>query len=76
LRDASEFTEKPQDSVRSRSNWIGAMYYNMVKTEHKGKSYYTLFGFDNNSAQSSMKWVEVLQFNEKKEPVFGGPFFT
>ena len=76
LRDASEFTDKPQDSVRTRSNWIGAMYYNMVKTEHKGKSYYTLFGFDNNSAQSSMKWVEVMHFNEKKEPVFGGPFFT
>lgn len=76
LRDASEFTDKPQDSVRTRSNWIGAMYYNMVKTQHKGKNYYTLFGFDNNSAQSSMKWIEVLSFNEKNEPVFGGPFFT
>lgn len=76
LRDASEFTDRPQDSVRNRSNWVGAMYYNMIKTEHKGKSYYTLFGFDNNSAQSSMKWVEVMYFNEKKEPVFGGPFFT
>lgn len=76
LRDASEFTNKPEDSVRNRGNWVGAMYYNMVKTQHKGKNYYTLFGFDNNSAQSSMKWIEVLQFNEKNEPVFGGPFFT
>ncbi len=76
LRDASEFTDRAQDSVRNRSNWVGAMYYNMIKTEHKGKPYYTLFGFDNNSAQSSMKWVEVMYFNEKKEPVFGGPFFT
>lgn len=76
LRDVSEFTDKPQDSVRNRQNWIGAMYYNIVKTQHKGKNYYTLFGFDNNSAQSSMKWVEVLTFNEKNEPVFGGPFFS
>jgi hypothetical protein len=76
LRDVSEFTDKPEDSVRNRSNWIGAMYYNMVKTQHKGKNFYTLFGFDNNSAQSSMKWIEVLTFNEKKEPVFGGPFFS
>ena len=76
LRDVSEFTDKPQDSVRSRQNWIGSIYYNIIKTQHKGKNYYTLFGFDNNSAQSSMKWVEVLSFNEKNEPVFGGPFFS
>ncbi|MBI3137636.1 MAG: hypothetical protein HYZ15_03540 [Sphingobacteriales bacterium] len=76
LRDASEFTNKPGDSVRSRGNWIGAMYYNMVKTQYKGKNYYTLFGFDQNSAQSSMKWIEVLSFTDKNEPVFGGPFFS
>lgn len=76
LRDVSEFTDKPLDSIRTRGNWIGAMYYNIVKTQHKGKSYYTLFGFDNHSAMSSMKWIEVLSFNEKNEPVFGGPFFS
>jgi hypothetical protein len=76
LRDVSEFTAKPEDSVRGRNNWIGAMYYNMVKTQYRGKNYYTLFGFDNNNAMSSMKWIEVLSFNEKNEPVFGGPFFT
>ena len=52
------------------------MYYNIIKTQYKGKNYYTLFGFDNNTAQSSMKWIDVLTFNEKNEPVFGGPFFT
>ncbi|HEV7780167.1 MAG TPA: hypothetical protein VGO58_02825 [Chitinophagaceae bacterium] len=76
LRDFSEFTDKPLDSVRSRLNWIGAMYYNIVKTQYKGKSYYTLFGFDNNSAMSSMKWIDVMSFNEKNEPQFGGPFFS
>ena len=76
LRDVSEFTANPLDSQRNASNWIGAMYYNMVKHTYGGKNYYTLFGFDNNSAQSSMKWIEVLSFNSKGEPVFGGPFFT
>lgn len=76
LRDVSEFTTHPLDSARGRMNWIGAMYYNMIKTEYKGKRYYTLFGFDNNGAQSSMKWIEVLTFNQKNEPVFGGPFFS
>jgi len=76
LRDVSEFTTKPLDSARNRLNWIGAVYYNMIKTEFKGKKYYTLFGFDNNGPQSSMKWIDVLSFNQKNEPVFGGPFFS
>ncbi len=76
LRDNSEFTDHPEDSVRNKSNWIGAIYYNMIKTQFKGKNYYTLFGFDHNSVNSTKKWVEVMYFNEKNEPVFGGPFFT
>jgi len=76
LRDVSEFTDKPEDSVRTRNNWIGAMYYNIIKTQYRNKNYYTLFGFDNNNAQSSMKWIEVLTFNDKNEPIFGGPFFS
>ena len=75
LRDYSEFTENPMDSVRSKNNWIGAVYYNMVKTQYKGKNFYTLFGFDNNSAMSSKKWIEVLTFNDKNEPAFGGLYF-
>lgn len=76
LRDVSEFYDNPEDSVRNKSNWIGAVYYNMILNQYKGKNYYTLFGFDPNSVQSSKKWMEVLTFNDKKEPVFGGPIFT
>ena len=76
LRDNSEFTGKAEDSVRNRLNWIGAIYYNIIKTQFKGKNYYTLFGFDHNDAMSSKKWIEVMYFNEKNEPVFGGPFFS
>jgi hypothetical protein len=76
LRDISEFTTNANDSVRTRGNWIGAIYYNMIRTQHRGKNYYTLFGFDHNTVNSSKKWVEVMYFNEKNEPVFGGPFFT
>lgn len=76
LRDYSEFTSGAEDSVRTAGNWIGAMYYNIIKTQYRGKNYYTLFGFDTYSAMSSKKWIEVLSFNEKNEPVFGGPFFS
>jgi hypothetical protein len=76
LRDVSEFVDNPIDSVRDRMNWIGAYYYNMVRTQHAGKNYYTLFGFDPNGPMSSVKWIDVLHFNSKGEPVFGGPFFS
>lgn len=76
LRDFSEFTTNPMDSIRNKDNWIGAVYYNMVKTEYKGKNYYTLFGYDNNSAMSNKKWIEVLTFTDKRTPVFGGPYFV
>ncbi|MCB0715750.1 MAG: hypothetical protein KDC06_07025 [Chitinophagaceae bacterium] len=76
LRDVSEFTENPLDSARGPGQWIGAVYYNMIKTEYNGKNYYTLFGFDPKGVQSSMKWIEVLSFNKQGKPIFGGPFFT
>ena len=76
LRDFSEFTTNVMDSVRSKANWVGAVYYDIVKTTFNGKNFYTLIGFDNNSEMSNKKWIEVLTFNERDEPVFGGKYFT
>lgn len=76
LFDYSMYTSKPADSVRFRDNWIGAIYYRIIMKQHNGKKYYTLLGFDDFSVSSNKKWMEVLTFNEKKEPVFGGPFFS
>ena len=76
LRDYSEFTQNPFDSTRSKDNWIGAVYYNIIQTKYNGKNYYTLFGFDGNSVQSNKKWIEVLTFNERNLPVFGGKYFS
>jgi hypothetical protein len=76
LFDNSMFTDRPQDSVRSNKNWIGAIYYRIIQKEFKGKKYYTLIGFDEFSISSNKKWMEVLYFNPAGEPVFGGPFFS
>src|SRR5688572_18181698 len=76
LRDYSEFTAHAMDSVWDKTKWIGAMYYNIILTEYRGKKYYTLFGLDPHSVMSTKKWIEVMHFNEKNEPVFGGPFFS
>jgi hypothetical protein len=76
LRDFSEFTPDAMDSVRTKENWIGAVYYDIVKTNYNGKNFYTLIGFDNNSVMSNKKWIEVLSFDKTDEPVFGGKYFT
>ncbi len=76
LRDVSEFTDNARDSVRDKNSWIGAIYYNIVKTQYNNKDYYTLFGIDFNTPMSTKKWVEVMHFNERNEPVFGGQFFS
>ncbi len=76
LFDNSDYAENPNNIVCKDSTWIGAVYYNIIKNEFKGKNYYTLFGIDRNTARTDKKWIDVLTFNEKKEPVFGGPLFS
>jgi hypothetical protein len=76
LRDVSEFTDNAMDSVRTAKNWIGAVYYNIIKTQFNGKSYYTMFGLDHNTITSNKKWIEVMYFDQNSQPVFGGPFFN
>ena len=76
LRDYSEFAEDPMDSIRNKDTWIGAVYYNIIQTKHNGKNYYTLFGFDQHSVRSNKKWIEVLTFDSRNMPVFGGKYFS
>src|ERR1700722_72078 len=76
LFDGSMFTAKPLDSVRTRLNWIGAIYYRIIEKTWEGKNYYTLLGFDDYSESSNKKWMEVLTFTPEGEPRFGGPYFS
>lgn len=76
LFDASMFTAKPLDSMRSAKNWIGAIYYKLIQKTWQGRNYYTLLGFDGYTVGSNRKWMDVLSFDPNTgEPVFGGPFF-
>jgi hypothetical protein len=70
------YTSKPGDSVRTKDNWIGAIYYKIISKEYNGKKYYTLLGFDDFAISSNKKWMEVLTFNDRQEPVFGGPLIS
>jgi hypothetical protein len=76
LHDVSMFTTKPQDSVRTANNWIGAIYYRIIQKTVNGKNIYTLLGFDDFTINSNKKWMDILTFNEEGQPVFGGPYFS
>lgn len=76
LFDASKFTEAPFDSIRTNQNWIGAVYYNIIQTTYNNRKYYTLFGYDENDARSSRKWMEVMTFDDNGNPQFGGRYFN
>jgi hypothetical protein len=76
LHDFSMFTAKPLDSVRSPMNWIGAIYYRIILKTYNGRKFYTLLGFDDYSISSNKKWMEVLTFDDRGEPVFGGPYIS
>jgi hypothetical protein len=54
--------------------WFGAVYYNIIQKEVKGRTYYFLFGWDGNDLWSKKKLVDVLYFDEGK-PMFGAPLF-
>jgi hypothetical protein len=76
LFDNSMFTSKVLDSVRTPSNWIGAIYYKIIQKSFQGKNYYTLLGFDEYTINTNRKWMEVLSFDAEGQPVFGGPLFS
>jgi hypothetical protein len=74
LIDRTDSIKSAHDTLLSPSFWYGAFYYNLIETKAKGKTYYTLFGFDGNDLFSRVKLMDVLHFEEGK-PVFGAPIF-
>ena len=74
LLDKSQWTDNAYTAVCKDTSWIGAVYYNIIKTQFQGKNFYTLFGIDRKGLRSEKKWIDVLSFDDKKNPVFGGGF--
>ncbi len=63
------------DTITSPKAWIGALYYNMVKTQYKDQTYYTLMGWCGYSLNTNKKVLEILTF-KNGQPIFGAPVFN
>lgn len=75
LIDRSDVIENIEDTIAGNFNWIGAVYYKIVRKKVGNKDVYTLLGYDENNIRSSKKLIEVLTF-ENGSPVFGGRYFS
>ncbi|MBI2730193.1 MAG: hypothetical protein HYX40_05480 [Sphingobacteriales bacterium] len=76
LIDRSDIINSPYDTSMNNLWWIGNIYYRMILKESNGKKYYTLIGYDEYTMKVTRKWIDVLTFTEKGEPVFGEPIFS
>jgi len=54
---------------QSADNWYGKLYYNIISTSHKRKTYYTLLGMDFNDTRSTIKTIEALTI-QRNQPRF------
>ena len=73
LRDADQFIANDVDTVANNMWWVGAVYYRILEKEHNGRKFYTLFGYDENDARTTKKWLDVMWFDDNGTPMFGIP---
>lgn len=71
LTDQSDFIRNPELSTLNCDKWFGCLYYKIILNTHKGKDYYTLFGWDGNNPMTWKKLIDVLTFGYDGQPIFG-----
>jgi hypothetical protein len=76
LIDRSFMIDNQADTVTNHQWWIGSIYYRIILKEFNGRKYYTFIGYDEHSIRSTKKRIEIMHFDQRGEPVFGGPFFS
>ncbi len=75
LTDRHRDVKNPETVVQSdTSNWLGYLCYGIHSFRKRKNTWYVLFGYEYPSRFSQKKLLDVLTFDRKGEPVFGGNF--
>lgn len=74
LDTAENLPKEPTAESLSTSQWIGALYYQMIPYKRNKKDIYILCGFDGHNINSNRSILETLYF-EDGEPLFGIEMF-
>ena len=75
LFDNSDFNANPTKGILNRSQWIGAIYFEIIPIQFDNNTYYTLIGYDEYKQNVSRKIIEIMHF-ENELPIFGGNYFS
>ncbi|MBK8805250.1 MAG: hypothetical protein IPO21_00825 [Bacteroidales bacterium] len=74
LTDKSDSLSNPEYKTLTVSNWLGAIYFNIIKYPEKNTNHYILLGWDGNNLFSSKKLIEVITIDAFSVS-FGKPIF-
>lgn len=76
LLDRAELSDSDSDRTYTNEDWYGALYYHIQLVKHKRDVYYTLIGWDGNSALSNKKVLDVIEIGKRGKITFGKPIFA
>lgn len=71
----SEATNDQQYSELDTSQWLGAIYYNVIPQQKRRDDKFLLLGWDGNTSLTNKKVIEVISFDKKGIPTFGANIF-
>jgi hypothetical protein len=72
---SAQIAKQAEDSILTNTRWFGASYYNIIEKSTTSGPAYFLLGLNSNNDKSERKVLDVLQFTNKGEAVFGAPMF-
>ena len=76
LTDQGDSLNAPEYRQLKASNWFGAIYYDIVQTNHKKTTYYTLLGYRPNRGSYNAKLLEVISSENLETFRFGDKIFN
>ncbi|MGQ1947190.1 hypothetical protein ACT3CD_08845 [Geofilum sp. OHC36d9] len=76
LNDNRSELRSPEMMTLTASKWYGAVYYDLVETHYKRKTYYTLLGYNANDAFSKIRVVDIISVSGNNRVSFGAPIFV
>lgn len=75
LFNKTEEIAVPESAILSPQKWYGAIYYDVIPSNYKGKKCYTLLGWKGNNKLTQSKIIEVLIFKANGSVSFGSSMF-
>jgi hypothetical protein len=75
LIDRSGEISNPETSILDPNHWWGALYYDILLNRSKGSRLYTLIGYSPYNRYSNKKVLDVITFDQDRQPSFGIPVF-